>query len=267
MRTRNEVVLAKVVGRKIALFSVAALVLVGLLGSANLSAQAADSRPLVDVIVLEQNAIQTGPMNMIVGKQQLKFSLDKLGICWLACGPKWTSYCFNPEAKTILVRDYQTWKNGFFELKTQKKVHKKDELKLKETGKHEKIAGYKCRKAELIRTPSAPFNKGEPHKPYKAGIVWIAEKFPAPQELTQVMKNLVKVDVKEGMVLKFQVLKAGSYSVMETAYETLKVLSTKKPASFFDAPVGYRPVKSEMQLLMDDSMDGESDMDFLKKKP
>jgi hypothetical protein len=267
MRTRNEVALAKLLGYKIASFSVAALLLAGLLGGTNLSAQAADSRPLVDVIVLEQNAIQTGPMNMIVGKQQLKFSLDKLGICWLACGPKWTSYCFNPEAKTILVRDYQTWKNGFFELKAQKRAQKRDELKLKETGKHEKVAGYNCRKAELIRTPSAPFNKGEPHKPYKAGIVWIAEKFPAPKELTQVMKNLVKVDVKEGMVLKFQVLKAGSYSVMETAYETLKVLSAKKPASFFDAPAGYRPVKSEMQLLMGDSMDGESDMDFLKKKP
>lgn len=267
MRTRDDVVLARVVGRKIASFTVAALLLVVLFGGTNLSAQAADSRPLVDVIVLEQNAIQTGPMNMIVGKQQLKFSLDKLGICWLACGPKWTSYCFNPEAKTILVRDYQTWKNGFFELKAQKRAQKRDELKLKETGKHEKVAGYNCRKAELIRTPSAPFNKGEPHKPYKAGIVWIAEKFPAPKELTQVMKNLVKVDVKEGMVLKFQVLKAGSYSVMETAYETLKVLSAKKPASFFDAPAGYRPVKSEMQLLMGDSMDGESDMDFLKKKP
>ncbi|MDP3509158.1 MAG: hypothetical protein Q8T09_14390 [Candidatus Melainabacteria bacterium] len=267
MRTRDDVVLARVVGRKIASLTVAALLLVVLFGGTNLSAQAADSRPLVDVIVLEQNAIQTGPMNMIVGKQQLKFSLDKLGICWLACGPKWTSYCFNPEAKTILVRDYQTWKNGFFELKAQKRAQKRDELKLKETGKHEKVAGYNCRKAELIRTPSAPFNKGEPHKPYKAGIVWIAEKFPAPKELTQVMKNLVKVDVKEGMVLKFQVLKAGSYSVMETAYETLKVLSAKKPASFFDAPAGYRPVKSEMQLLMGDSMDGESDMDFLKKKP
>ena len=96
MKTRNEVFLAKVVGCKIASFGVAILLLVGLLGSTNLSAQAADSRPLVDVIVLEQNAIQTGPMNMVVGKQQLKFSLDKLGVCWLACGPKWTSYCFNP---------------------------------------------------------------------------------------------------------------------------------------------------------------------------
>lgn len=265
MRTRNEFLQAKVVGFKIALFSVA-LSLGSFLSSA-ITAQAADTRPPVDVIVLEQNAIQTGPMNMVVGKQQLKFTLDKLGICWLASAPKWNSYCFNPEAKTVLVRDHETWKNGFFELKAQKKAHKKDELKLKETGKHEKIAGYNCRKAELIRTPVAPFNKGEPHKPYKAGVVWIAEKFPAPQELTQVMKNLVKVDVKEGMVLKFQVLKAGSYSLMDTAYETLKVTSTKKPASFFDPPVGYRPVKSEMQLLMDDSMDGESDMDFLKKKP
>lgn len=268
MRTRNEVLSAKGHGLKITAISFAAMAtLAGIFFTANVPSQAADTRPPVDVLVLEQTAIQTGPMNMVVGKEQLKFSLDKLGICWLACGPKWNSYCFNPESKTVLVRDYQTWKNGFFELKAQKKTRKEDELKLKETGKQEKVAGYKCRKAELYRTPSAPYKPGEPHKPYKAGVVWIAEKFPAPKELTQVMKNLVKVDVKEGMVLKFQVLRAGSYSLMDTAYETLKVTSTKKPASFFDAPVGYRPVKSEMQLLMDDSADGEPDMDFLKKKP
>ena len=270
MRTRMENLSAKlkIDGLKIALVSVVATAaLTALFFTANSTAQAADSRPPVDVLVLEQTATQTGPMNMVVGKQQLKFSLDKLGICWLACGPKWNSYCFNPESKTVLVRDYQTWKNGFFELKAQKKVRKEDELKLKETGKQEKIAGYNCRKAELIRTPSAPYKQGEPHKPYKAGVVWIAEKFPAPKELFQVMKNLVKVDVKEGMVLKFQVLRVGSYSLMDTAYETIKITSTKKNAAFFDAPVGFRPVKSEMQLLMDDSADGEPDMDFLKKKP
>jgi hypothetical protein len=219
----------------------------------------------VDVLVLNQTALQTGPMNMVVSKQAVKFTLDKMGICWLARGPKWQSHAFNPESKTILVRDYAVWKNGFFEVPHKKSEKKEAELKLRETGSHEKVAGYNCRKADLMRIPSAPFKPGEPQKPYKAGVVWIAEKFPAPKELTEVMKNLVKVDVKEGLVLRFKILKPGSFKDMHLAYDTIKVTESKKPASYFEPPVGYKVVKSEMQLLMGDSED-EPDMDFLKKK-
>lgn len=226
-----------------------------------------NDKTLVDVLVLEQTATQTGPMNMVVSKQAVKFTLDKMGICWLARAPKWQSHAYNPESKTILVRDYSVWKNGFFELKTHKGGERKEaDLKLRETGSHEKVAGYNCRKGELIRTPSAPFKPGEPHKPYKAGIVWIAEKFPAPKELTEVMKNLVKVDVKEGLVLRFKMLKPNSFTDMQLGYDTIKVSESKRPASFFEPPTGYKQVKSEMQLLMGDT-DDEPDMDFMKKKP
>jgi len=224
----------------------------------------ADARPPLSVIILEQKAMQTGPMNMVISKQAVKFTLDKLGICWMASAPKWQSYCYNPEYKTILVRDHESWKTGFFELPGRKKAKQAPIFKLKETGVHEKVAGYNCRKADLICSPTAPYKKGEPHKPYRTGTVWIAEKFPAPHELSEVMKNLVKVDVNDGMVLKFSALKPNSFTELEVAYETLKIAEAKKPASFFDPPANYKPVKSEMQLLMGDS--DEPDMDFLKKK-
>ncbi len=229
--------------------------------------QKSDTRPAVEVMVLEQKALQTGPMNMTIGKQAVKFSLDKLGIVWLASGPKWQSYCYNPEGKTILVRDHATWKSGFFDMRGHKAGRKEPDLKLKETGVREKVAGFKCRKADLICTPAPPYRPGEPHTPYKSGVVWIAEKFPAPSEFSEVMKNLVKVDVKDGVVLKFNLLKPNQFKLLETAYETTKITAMKKPASFFDPPTGYKPVKSEMQLLMGDDDSSEApDMDFLKKK-
>jgi hypothetical protein len=64
------------------------------------------------------------------------------------------------------------------------------------------------------------------------------------------------------MVLKFQTLKAGSYSSFQDAFETKTIVKAKQAASFFEPPAGYHPVKSEIQLLMEDS---SMDDDYLKQ--
>lgn len=218
---------------------------------------------LIDVMVLDQTSSQTGPMTMIVAKDAVKFTFKKLGLTWLARGPKWQSYTFNPESKSILMREHSTWKEGLFEIGAKKKQLKQAQsLKLKDKGVRETIAGFSCRKAELYQSPNVPPKPKEPLKPYICGYVWIADSFPAPRELLEVMRNLVKVDVSRGMVLKFQSLKPGSFNSFQNAFETKSIVKAKQPSSFFDPPSGYRPVKSEIQLLMDDS---GMDDDYLKK--
>jgi hypothetical protein len=224
---------------------------------------AADNKKLVDVLVLEQASSQTGPMTMTVAKDAVKFTFKKLGITWLSRGPKWQSYTFNPEAKSILMREHSTWRDGLFEMGGSKKHLKQAvQLQLRDRGVKEKIAGYECRKAELYQAPSSPPRLREPKKPYVCGYVWIADNFPAPKELLEVMRNLVKVNVTKGMVLKFQTLKAGSYSSFQDAFETKTIVKAKQAASFFEPPAGYHPVKSEIQLLMEDS---SMDDDYLKQ--
>ena len=249
----------------------AALWVVAALSSLSATAQASgaekevrvgEKAKLVDALVLEQSSSQTGPMTMTVTKDAVKINIQKLSIVWLSRGPKWQSYTFNPEAKSILIRDHSTWKDGLLELGAKKHLKKEGQFKLKDKGVHETIAGYSCRKAELFQNPASPPRPKEPHKPYCCGYVWIADSFPAPKELLEVMHNLVRVDVNKGMVLKFQTLKPGSYTSFQTSFETKSIVKAKQPASAFEPPTGYHTVKSEIQLLMDDS---SMDSDYLKK--
>jgi hypothetical protein len=213
------------------------------------------SKGVVDAVVLKQTSTFVGAVEMTVSDTGIRFQMSKMGITWLTYAPKWDGFAFNGESKAYLVRPHAEWKKKLFNLPTGSKKAGEEipKFTVKETGKKEMIEGYMCRKQALIGEPSKKHKPGEPTKPYTAGNIWVADNFPAPKEVGELMSNFVRVEVTKGVVLKAEMLKSGSYTEFKPVFETLKITKKKVPASVFDPPKNFKLVNSELQLMMGDS--------------
>lgn len=231
------------------------------------------SKGVVDAIVLKQTSTFVGAIEMTISDNGIRFGMSKMGIVWLSSPPKWDGFAYNSEAKTYLLRAHEEWKKKLFSIPTGKKSG--DELPkftVKDTGKKEMLLGYLCRKESLISGPAKKHREGEPKKPYIAGYIWVADDFPAPKEVGELMSNFVRVEVTKGIVLKAEMLQAGSFTEYKPVFETLKITKKKVPASIFEAPKNFKAVPNELQLMMGDSdsdsgasMGTESTESLLKK--
>jgi hypothetical protein len=223
-------------------------------GAPTVTAIIPTSKGVVDAIVLQQTSTFVGKVEMTVSDNGIRFGMSKMGIVWMTFAPKWDGIAYNPEAKSYLVRPHSEWKKKLFNLPTGKKATEDlGKFTVKETGKKEMIGGYNCRKEALMSAPSKKHNQGEPTKSYVAGYIWVADDFPAPKEVGELMSNFVKVEVKKGIVLRADMLKTGSYTEYKPVFETLKITKKKVPASLFDPPKNFKLVTSELQLMMGDS--------------
>ena len=212
------------------------------------------SKGVVNAIVLKQTSTFVGAVEMTVSDNGIRFGMSKMGIVWVTFSPKWDGYAYNPESKSYLVRAHSEWKQRLFNLPTSKKGGEEMlKFTVKETGKKEMIQGYSCRKQALISAPSKKRKPGEPSKPYVAGNIWVADSFPAPRQVGELMSNFVRVDVNKGIVLKAEMLQSGSYTEFKPVFETLKITKKMVPASLFDPPKNFKLVTSELQLMMGDS--------------
>ena len=218
------------------------------------------SKGVVDAIVLKQTSTFVGAIEMTVCDTGIRFGMSKMGIVWMTYAPKWDGYAYNPESKSFLVRPHEEWKKKLFNLPTGKKAGEDiAKFSIKDTGTKETIQGYNCRKQALMSPPGKKHKPGEPNKSYIAGYIWVAEDFPAPKEVGELMSNFVRVEVNKGIVLKAEMLKSGSFTEYKPVFETLKITKKKVPASLFDPPKNFKLVTSELQLMMGDS-DSESGM-------
>lgn len=228
----------------------------------------------VECLTLSQVS-EFGPMLMRISHDAMRMEIDKMSIHWIARAPKWSSVAFNPESKMIVTRDYSDWKENLIRMPGNNKKKVISEFKMKPTGESETIAGFKCRKVAFYKPASLDATvkmhnpaaakgakPGRPVNPNPMGYVWISDSFPAPKQVTEVMKQLTRVDVNKGMVLKASVLRAGSYKDYKPAFETLSIKKEKVPATLFDAPAGYKTVGSEFDLMM-----GGSDEDNYAPAP
>jgi|GEM_PF-506163 len=216
------------------------------------------SKGVTDAIVLKQTSTFVGNIEMATSDSGIRFSMSKMGIVWMTCPPKWDGIAFNPEAKSYLVRPHAEWKKKLFNMPTGKKsTEDLARYVVKDTGKTEMIQGYLCKKRALMTDPSKKKKAGEPSRSYVAGNIWVAEDFPAPKEVGELMTNFVKVEVKKGIVLKAEMLKPDSFTEFKPVFETTKITKKKVPASLFEAPKNFKLVSSELQLMMGDSDSGD----------
>jgi hypothetical protein len=237
----------------------------------------ASAEEKMDGYVLQQNS-ELGPLVMSVSKTAMRMDIEKMGINWIARAPKWQSYAFNPETKCIISRDYGEWKENLIRMPgSSKKRMMMAEFTLKSTGQKEKVSGYLCRKMAIVRQLEPGSKKAvaakagpkakRPVNPNPAGYVWISDEFPAPKQVTELMKQLTRVKVDKGVVLKASVLRPGSYQDYKSAFETLSITKQKLPSSLFEPPKGYTEVGSEIDLMMGAGGEEPPSFSSIKKRP
>ena len=191
------------------------------------------SKGVVDAVVLKQSSTFVGAVEMTISDNGIRFGMSKMGIVWVTFAPKWDGYAYNSEARSYLVRPHDEWKKKLFNLPTSKKsLEDVPKFTIKDTGKKETIEGYKCRVESLISPPGKKRKANEPSKPYVAGHIWVADDFPAPKEVGELMSNFVRVEVTKGIVLKAEMLKQGTYTEFKPVFETIKIAKKKCPPHF-----------------------------------
>lgn len=213
----------------------------------------------IEVWELMQTSELIGPIRCLMCPSGVRLNAEKMGIVWIFKAPKWDAYLYNIESKAFCSFTYDQWKErGFFmpaaRGKNGERLDRFKGMKVKKTGKSLDIAGCKSY-AVTINLPTGS----------KYGDIWLASGITAPPQFSEVIGKMVQIPIeKGGTPLRAKILQRSGHAAM--VLDTLGASKKKVSASLFDPLKGFRRVKDEMALLLDNG-DSESSSLFADPPP
>ncbi len=177
----------------------------------------------------------------------MRMRISRLGLTIVTRAPEWTAYIYNENNKNYV--EIPKGELGKRLILSQKiKATDKNGLPLltsQRTGRSQTIGGHK---ASEIRV----FRKADPEVGRQSSTteLWIASDIAAPPEISEVFCQHLNIPVQQGIPLRVALQKSDKrISVLDTV--TIK--RGKVSQEIFAPMKGYRKVKDELQLLMEDS--------------
>lgn len=203
--------------------------------------------------VISQSSNVAGTVFSEITGNALRMKIGRLGLIFTTKGPEWNASVYNEATRNFVEMPYKVWRERFtFSCKTSSGktglLDRNGQLQLTShaTGKFEKICKFKA--AQWVVERKANQKLGLPQQ--KLTELWIASDIKAPPEITQIFCSRLNVPVTKGIPLKAVHLSNGR---MVSVLETLAVEKKLLPASLFEPIKGYRRVKDELALMMDES--------------
>jgi hypothetical protein len=223
-----------------------------LLASASPSISWASSKAapglIKDGYTISQSSNFAGSVNTEVTANALHMRIGRLGLTIISKGPVWTAYVYNENNKNYVEVPKGQWDTRFSFARTNglRVKEGKTPLESKKTGKTMTIAGFKASEVEVIR--EARPELGLPREVTTS--IWIANDIIPPPSVSQLFCQHLNVPVQRGIPLRvFQKAKGKMVSILDT----ISIKRGTIPPGAFEPMTGYRKVKDEMQLIMDDS--------------
>jgi hypothetical protein len=174
--------------------------------------------------------------------------IGRLGLTIISKAPDWTAYVYNENNKNYVEIPKGQWNTRFtlFHTNGIRLKEGKATLTSQKTGKSMKIAGFKANEVKVIR--EARPELGMPKE--ITTEIWIASEIVPPPPVAQLFCEHLNVPVQRGIPLRvFQKAKGKMVSVLDT----LSIKRGPIPPDAFEPMKGYKKVKDEMQLIMDDA--------------
>ncbi len=200
--------------------------------------------------VLTQKSSYAGTMETIVSSDAIKMTSDKMGLVFLLKAPGWDCYVYNTGNKNYIKLPYEQWKKKLIFSSKKGKFDDPANFKPGTLKTNDKLLGIATSKFVVKRLADNRL----------VAQVWVAESVQAPKQFIELMQRLLGNMPMggKGTPLKAILLQENRVTGKEkdmVALETLKMAKQSVAANVFSPLAGYRLVKDEMALMMDD---GES---------
>jgi hypothetical protein len=178
----------------------------------------------------------------------VRMKIGRFGVTMIAKAPVWTAYLYNDNNKSYCELPKGRWTSQFLLPRSSalRSQQGKSILKSKATGKSMRISGYQANQIEVIR-PARP----EMRLPEEILTeVWTASDIFPPPEVAELICRHLNVPVQKGVPLRvFNKTRGKMVSVLDT----LAIKRGPVPPETFEPMKGYKKVKDEMQLIMEDT--------------
>ncbi|HEY9679167.1 MAG TPA: hypothetical protein V6C76_14255 [Drouetiella sp.] len=207
----------------------------------------------VSAWVLSVNSNFAGTLSYTITQNAVRVKFDKLGLVMLIKAPKWNALVYNESNKNYCDLPYDHWKAKFL-LRGKRVSDKAVTMKPVTTGKSEVIQGFKCYQV-IVKRKNIKTNVEE-----TMADAWIAKDIKAPPQFNSMMKTMLDIPVDSGTPLRvFQMAKNSTKLVQ--VFECFKAKKTEVPTSDFEPLTGYKKVKDEMAMMLDEGDDTGAGMD------
>lgn len=211
-----------------------------------------------------------GTLKCWISPDGFKVDSDRLGFVWLLRGPKWNALMYNQSSKKFVDLPYDSWKNKTLFAPISKN---KLQLRMVKTNEMQKMNGEvathfvvmaKPRDAAATARVAAISGKSlaDASKEIKEAEMWVARDIKVPVQFSELMSKLFGLPQEKGLPLKIACRQRSGK--ITQIWETVSLTLTRLPASSFDPLPGYKQVKDEMALMLDDedlSPPGASDLE------
>lgn len=194
---------------------------------------------------IDYNSSFAGIVKIKFFDKAMYMRLDKMGLIIIAQAPKWESRVFNEMNKKFMVMNKEQWKNRFAASAKRKKILSPEVLQTVYSHKTEKIEGVTAEKMLLLRRN----NNGHLET---AMEVWITKGIEMPEQCKSYMHLMLQIPQDfHGTPLRV-LHRHTSTGAMVQDLEAYKIAKIKVNPSDFKPPAGYREVKNEVSLMLDD---------------
>jgi hypothetical protein len=204
---------------------------------------------------IDSNSNMMGSVTCKFNDDAAYMRLDKMGLVIISSAPKWNMLVYNDVNKNCMKMTFEQWQKRFG-AGMLGKSSKKEPMKTVTTKKREKILGFSADQILL---------KGKVNGVEQTRMeVWLSTAISAPMQLKSLFRTFLNLpEDMHGMPLRVLTLQNGKLVPMLEAYKVTKATLAKET---FQPLTGYKEVKDEMALMMDDG-DSSSADDLLGTKP
>jgi hypothetical protein len=210
----------------------------------------ASSGDLRDGWIISQSSNFAGTVFSEITPDAMRMRIGRLGLTIVTRGPEWNAYIYNENNKNYVEVPKGQFGRKFTLTRRIKTRDKNGELLLtsRSTGRSLKIEGHQASEITINR-------KADPELGLRSETttdLWIASDIIAPPEIATVFCQNLNIPVQKGIPLRVLQRKNDK---MVSILETLAIKRGHLAPETFQPLKGYKKVKDEIQLLMDDSVE------------
>lgn len=240
---------------------------------------------------VEATSNYAGTLSCQMCKDGIRVKSDRMGLTWILTSPKWNAQIYNTSTECYMDLPYDEWtkRQSFIPM-----AKKKTTLKMEKTNETKVIHGMKTRLYVIMAT-FAPGTPGVPGNPAMAGgpgaqpvgrkksksppakavspklitvkeaEMWVAKDPCVPRQFNELMGKIFGIPAEDGLPLSISLRQKNGK--ITSIWETVKLNKGNITRDEFKPIVGYKKVKTEVEMMLGDQDLGLSESGGLDSKP
>ncbi|HEY9756136.1 MAG TPA: hypothetical protein V6C97_13295 [Oculatellaceae cyanobacterium] len=197
---------------------------------------------------IDYNSSFAGIVKIKFSDKAMNLKLEKMGLTAIAHAPKWSTLVYNETNKKYMSMTDEMFRTKFANSFNRKHKAATAEIKIEYTKKNQKIEG--------VSTTQVILKEKQPNGSMDITTdIWVAKALNSPPQFKQFLSKALRVPSDfQGTPLRISVkqVRPDKAPQMVQALDAYKVAKISVGDDDFKALTGYKEVKNEINLMMDD---------------